>query len=44
MKSELPVDLDSDLEDEDDLANLENYEFTSDDDDAMEMNVQDISY
>jgi len=44
MKSELPVDLDSDFEDEDDLANLENYEFTSDDDDAMEMNVQDISY
>jgi hypothetical protein len=42
MKSELPVDLDSDLEEDDDLANLENYEFTSDDDDAMEMNVQDI--
>ena len=44
MKSELPFDLDSDLEEDDEDDDLENYEFTSDDDDAMEMNAQDILY
>ncbi len=37
MKSELPFDLDSDLEDDEENDDLENYEFTSED--SIEANV-----
>ncbi|RIA92621.1 CBF/Mak21 family-domain-containing protein [Glomus cerebriforme] len=45
MKSEMPFELDSDLENEEgdyDIDDLENFEFSSDDDDTMDMNSQDI--